>query len=105
MSKKSTAAPEAAEEVLQKQDAERPAAAPEARCYIGPPTLGVMTGTLYLGDLPPSLQKAVDEQPIIGKLVVPVSQLAAANRSMANPDSAMRRFYSIAAEYFKGGRK
>lgn len=100
--KEKAAAAPAAEEVLQKQ---APEPAPEARCYIGPPAPGAMTGTLYIGDLPPLLQKAIEEKPIIGKLVVPVSQLSAANRDMANPDSAMRRFYGMAAEYFKEGRK
>lgn len=103
MSRKSKpAAALAAEEAVLER---APEPAPEARCYIGPPTLGVMTGTIYIGDLPPELQKALDEKPIIGKLVVPVSQLPAANRDMANPDSAMRRFYRAAAEFFKGGKR
>lgn len=76
------------------------AAASEARCYIGPSALGVGNGTIFSEGLPPMLEKAIADQPVIGSLVVPISGLAAANKALETPGSSLARFYSVAKEYF-----
>ncbi|MDD3251766.1 MAG: hypothetical protein PHV18_04305 [Lachnospiraceae bacterium] len=75
------------------------------KCYIGPSTLGIISGTIYNAELPPLLKEAIKELPIISNLVVPVNELAAANMALGSPNSAMSRFYSVARDYFKNKRK
>lgn len=82
-------------------------AAQETACYVGPSTLGIASGTIYNAGLPPILEDAIKELPVIKNLVVPISQLAEANKALGIPGSAMNKFYSIAKDYFaekKGGK-
>lgn len=82
------------------------ATAQETVCYIGPSTLGITSGTIYNAGLPPILDNAIKELPVIKNLVVPTSRLAEANKALSIPESAMSKFYSIAKDYFtkKGGK-
>lgn len=76
------------------------------KCYIGPSALGINSGTIYNAGLPPALERAIEEYPIIKNLVVPLSGLPAANTALKDPKSAISRFYRFAEEYFgkKEGR-
>lgn len=65
------------------------------RIYIGPTLKGVTNGTVFNGDLPPMLQEAIKDIPAIGELVVPVTNLTAANKELANPKSALSRFWGL----------
>lgn len=65
------------------------------RIYIGPTIKGVVNGTVFKGDLPPMLKEAIGAMPAIGELVVPVTNLTAANRELTNPKSALSRFYDM----------
>lgn len=82
-------------------------AAQETVCYVGPSTLGITSGTIYNAGLPPILENAIKELPVIKNLVVPISRLAEANKALGTPGSSMSKFYSIAKDYFtkkKGGK-
>ncbi|MDR0924293.1 MAG: hypothetical protein LBN31_08080 [Hungatella sp.] len=74
----------------------------ESRIYIGPSFKGVITGTVYGGNLPPALQEALYKVPAIGELVVPLSKLVEKNKELLDKDSALNRFYRLAATYGKG---
>lgn len=107
MSTKKEAVETAAEATAETTAATQEAPQEETRCYIGPPTLGIISGTIYNAGLPPVLEVAIKEQPVIKNLVVPISKLAEANKALSSPDSALTRFYSMAKDYFakkKGGK-
>lgn len=71
----------------------------EARIYIGPTLKGVtITGTVYNGDLPPALKEAIHAIPVMKELVVPISQLIETNRKLADQNSALSKFYELAAK-------
>lgn len=68
MSKKKTIAPEVVAERL---------------VYIGPTIIGVAKhGTVYENGIPKKLQEAVDEKPLLGKLIVKESDFAEAQKSI-----------------------
>ena len=63
------------------------------RIYLGPNLKGVLRGTVFLNGLPPALEEAIRKVPVVAELVVPVSNIRHANRALADPDSALSRFY------------
>lgn len=66
----------------------------ETVMYIGPTIKNVaVTGTLYNNGLPESLKKEAEKQPAISNLIVPVGELAAAQRELAIPGSALAVIY------------
>ena len=66
----------------------------ETVMYIGPTIKNVAaTGTLYNNGLPESLKKEAEKQPAIRNLIVPVGELAAAQRELAVPGSALAVIY------------
>lgn len=66
----------------------------ETVIYIGPSIRNVVsTGTLYNNGLPERLKKEMEKQPVIGNLIIPVSCLAAAQRELAVPGSALAVVY------------
>lgn len=71
----------------------------EARIYIGPTQKGLaIAGTVYNGDLPPALNEAIRITPVLGELVVPISQLVEANKKLADQNSALNKFYELAGK-------
>lgn len=79
------------------------AKAQEGRIYIGPMLKGVaMPGTVYNGDLPQALNDAIAATPVIKELVVPISRLIDANKKLADPNSALSRFYELANKQERG---
>ena len=63
------------------------------RIYLGPNLKGVLRGTVFLNGLPPALEEAIRKVPVVAELVVPVRNIRQVNRELANPDSALSRFY------------
>ncbi len=62
--------------------------------YIGPTIKNVViTGTLYNNGLPEPLVREMEKQPAVGSLVVPVGELAAAQKELATPGSALATIY------------
>jgi len=62
--------------------------------YIGPSIRGVMTGTVFTGtDLPKHLETAIEQQPVLKELIVPVSQLTAARKQLQDSNSAMSKYF------------
>lgn len=62
--------------------------------YVGPTIKGVaVNGTLYRNGLPEALEAEAARQPAIRSLVVPVGELAAAQRELAVPGSALAVIY------------
>lgn len=55
----------------------------EARAYVGPTIRGVAQhGTVYSDGIPKSLQDAVAEKPLLGKLIVKLSDFSKAQTSI-----------------------
>lgn len=66
----------------------------ETVMYIGPTIKNVVTtGTLYNNGLPDALKEAAGKQPAIRSLIVPIGGLAAAQRELAVPGSALAVIY------------
>lgn len=62
--------------------------------YIGPSIRGVMTGTVFTGsDLPEHLVAAIEQQPVLKELIVPVSQLIEARKQLQDSNSAMSKYF------------
>lgn len=72
------------------------------RVYVGPSFKGVTRGTVFKNGLIPELQNAIANIPAIGELVIPVTDIVKANKELANPESALSRFYESAKSYGKG---
>ncbi len=63
--------------------------------YIGPTIKNVAaTGTIYNNGIPEKLAGEITRQPIIGSLLVPVEELAAAQRELAVQGSALKVIYN-----------
>jgi len=75
------------------------------KIYIGPTLKGVVHGSVFKTELPPMLQEAIAASPAIGELVIPVSNVVTANKELANPKSALSRFYDMAQRYSKGDKR
>lgn len=72
----------------------------ETMVYAGPTILGVATHNQFFNNgLPDGLQKAMEKEPAISNLVVPIGSLAAVNASIASQSGAAYVFYKKAAEY------
>ena len=66
----------------------------ETVIYIGPSIKNVVsTGSLYKNGLPDVLEKEMKKQPVIGSLIIPISGLAAAQKELATPGSALAVIY------------
>ena len=62
--------------------------------YIGPSIRNVVsTGTLYHNGLPKVLEEEMTRQPVIKSLIIPVDGLAAAQKELAVPGSALSTIY------------
>lgn len=75
----------------------------KAVAYIGPTFRGAAKGTVYNNGLPQALKEAIEAKPAISQLLVPVEGLPKANKSLADPDSALSRLYQVAEEHVKKG--
>ena len=72
----------------------------ETRVYAGPTILGVATHNQFFNNgLPEGLKTAMEKEPAIYNLVVPISSLAAVNADIASESGAAYVFYKKAAEY------
>lgn len=76
---------------------------PGIQVYIGPSFKGAARGTIYNNGPSTALVEAVKRKPVIGELLVPIGRLAAANRELTIPDSALCRIYRIVDDYFRKG--
>ncbi len=87
--KRAEAKKEARAKPVPKKEADR-----ETVMYVGPSIRGVAcTGTLYRNGLPEVLKREMERRPAVGGLVGPVSALAAAQRQLATPGSALAVLY------------
>ena len=83
-----------------KQEAKTVAKAQEPMAYAGPTILGVATHNQFFNNgLPDGLKTAMEKEPAIYNLVVPISNLAAVNADIASQSGAAYVFYKKAAEY------
>ena len=72
----------------------------ETMVYAGPTILGVATHNQFFNNgLPDGLKTAMEKEPAIYNLVVPISNLAAVNADIASQSGAAYVFYKKAAEY------
>lgn len=71
--------------------------------YVGPSFKGAIRGTVYNNGLPDVLKEVIKEKPVIGELLVPISELPLANRELMDADSARNRIFRIANDYFRKG--
>lgn len=72
----------------------------ETMVYAGPTILGVATHNQFFNNgLPEGLKVAMEKEPAIYNLVVPISNLAAVNADIASESGAAYVFYKKAAEY------
>lgn len=87
------AAPEAAEN---KTEQSKPAAVEKKTVvYIGPSIKNIVsTGTVYNNGLPAKLTQEIEKQPVIKSLIIPVEELAAAQKELATSGSALAVIYS-----------
>lgn len=84
------AQPEAKQKAVKRETAQK-----ETVMYIGPSIKNVViTGTLYNNGLPEILRSEMEKQPVIGSLIVPMSRLAAAQKEIATPGSALNLIYN-----------
>ncbi len=65
------------------------------KIYLGPSLKGVQQGTVFLNGLSPALEEAIRKTPVVAELVVPVSSIRTTNCQLADPDSAISRFYHV----------
>lgn len=63
--------------------------------YVGPTVTGVAThNQIFNNGLPDGLKAAIEKEPAIASLIVPISELAAANQSINTKTGATYVFYS-----------
>ena len=79
-----------------KQEAKTVAKTQETMVYAGPTILGVATHNQFFNN---GLKTAMEKEPAIYNLVVPISNLAAVNADIASQSGAAYVFYKKAAEY------
>lgn len=83
-----------------KQEAKTVAKTQETMVYAGPTILGVATHNQFFNNgLPDGLKTAMEKEPAIYNLVVPISSLAVVNADIASQSGAAYVFYKKAAEY------
>lgn len=75
------------------------------KCYVGPSFVGANKGSVYKDALPPALSEVIEDNPVLGALVVPVSKLAAVNVALENPGSSLSKVYERAQIYLKNMRR
>lgn len=67
----------------------------ETVVYVGPTVTGVAThNQIFNNGLPDGLKAAIEKEPAIASLIVPISELAAANQSINTKTGATYVFYS-----------
>lgn len=77
-----------------KEPVKREAAASKTVIYIGPTIKNVVTAnTLYSNGLPKALKEEMTRQKVLKKLVIPVEELADAQRQLATLGSALKTIY------------
>lgn len=87
-------------EAKQETVAKAAAKTQETMVYAGPTILGVATHNQFFNNgLPEGLKVAMEKEPAIYNLVVPISNLAAINADIASESGAAYVFYKKAAEY------
>lgn len=87
-------------EAKQETTAKTLAKTQETMVYAGPTILGVATHNQFFNNgLPEGLKVAMEKEPAIYNLVVPISNLAAVNADIASESGAAYVFYKKAAEY------
>lgn len=87
-------------ETKQEAAAKTAAKTQETMVYAGPTILGVATHNQFFNNgLPEGLKVAMEKEPAIYNLVVPISNLAAVNADIASESGAAYVFYKKAAEY------
>lgn len=72
------------------------------KIYIGPSLKGIARGTVFQNGLTPELKEKIQKMPAIAELVVPIERLRDANRELADPDSALSRFFQIVEKNKEG---
>ena len=81
-----------------KQEAKTVAKTQETMVYAGP-TILATHNQFFNNGLPDGLKTAMEKEPAIYNLVVPISNLAAVNADIASQSGAAYVFYKKAAEY------
>jgi hypothetical protein len=68
---------------MSKKKITAPENGPEPMAYVGPTIVGVAKhGTVFNNGIPKKLQEAVAEKPLLGKLIVKLSDFAEAQKSI-----------------------
>ncbi len=74
--------------------------------YLGPVIAGVaVPGKVYQNGLTPQLKKAVEELPVLKRLLVKTANAQQTRKDLKNPQSAASICYQSALEYAKKGEK
>lgn len=80
----------------------RKSSVPVQVAYIGPPIRGVVQGNVVFNNgLPEGLKSKVDKHPVLGSLIVPVSELGASRKALKDRSSALYACYEKALQIFK----
>lgn len=75
-------------------------AAKETMAYVGPTIIGVaVQNTFYKNGIPDALKAAIEEAPIIGNLLVPISKLPMALKEIESKQGAMHIYIENAKQY------
>ena len=68
--------------------------------YVGPSITGVVVqNTIFNNGIPAALKAAIDEAPIIGNLLIPISKLPMALKEIASQQGAMHIYIENAKQY------
>ncbi len=62
--------------------------------YVGPSLKGAASGTIYKNGLPQVLEELKQEIPAAAGLIVPMSELSAAQNALNDPESAISSVYA-----------
>lgn len=77
-----------------RQAAKRETVQKKTMVYVGPTIKNVVsTGTIYNNGIPEKLTKEITKQPVVGNLLVPVEELAAAQKELSIAGSALKIIY------------
>lgn len=91
---------------VQTEEPKKPAKKPdEQRAYVGPAFKDINSNVVFLGQLPTSLNTAMEECSAFKRLLVDVDDFAKAQKELENKDGVIFSSYKKACEYLKKGGK
>ena len=89
------------EDDMPRKRSRKQAARPGPQVYIGPslPDGSLMQHTVFKNGLPPHVEQLKLNTPEIGRLIVPVTELAAARQDLARHGSRVRAYRAVVSKF------